>query len=133
MVTGARVVGIDDGELHGLLVDAGMPEAEVPRLLGRMNAHWASGGSIDALLADDDALRSWRLSPGSLMLLRSILGISMEARTKSRSKRGREESESFAASMRASLSLLRVDPQTSRNGPHPAVARWTSLKLVGGQ
>ena len=88
-----------------------MPGPEVPRLIAKMNAHWAGGGSIDALLADDAALAGWRLSPGSLMLLRSILGISREARAKSGAKRGREESSSFASSLRASLSLLRVDLQ----------------------
>ena len=69
-------VGIDDDELGRLLVDAGMPGAEVPRLLGLLNAHWAGGGSLEALLARDDILRRWALSPGGLVLLRSILGIS---------------------------------------------------------
>ena len=57
-----------------------MPRHEIPRLVSKMNGHWASGGSLEALLSRDDILRGWDLSPGSLMLLRSILGISREVR-----------------------------------------------------
>ncbi|KAJ1454109.1 kinase-like domain-containing protein [Pelagophyceae sp. CCMP2097] len=76
----ATIIGIGDAELEGLLVDAGMPRHEVPLLIGKLNDHWASGGTIDPLLDESNELKGWGLSPAALMLLKSILGISRENR-----------------------------------------------------
>ena len=125
---GGGFVGIDDEELGQLLVDAGMPRPEIPALIGQLNRHWARGGSIDALLADDAVLRSWRLSPGSLMLLRSIFGIAQDTRR----KRGRDEFASTQRIAPASTALVWCLPiDYSASSERAELSCWLSWLARG--